>query len=63
MILLERIRKARRAKDKADETFVSTLRAAKPVHSWTELAEAAGMSKHGVRYIVNDEGKEGAGDE
>jgi hypothetical protein len=31
------------------------MRAAKAVHSWAEIAGAAGLSKHGVRYLVNDE--------
>ena len=55
MILLQRIRKARHARDKAQDVFVSALREGKNVHSWAELAEASGLSKHGVRYLVNDE--------
>ena len=55
MILLQRIRKARRARDKAQDAFVSALREGKNVHSWAELADAAGLSRHGVRYVVNDE--------
>lgn len=62
MILLERVRKAKRARDKAEAVFVEALKAAKPVHSWAELADAAEMSRHGVRYIVNGEGKEGRED-
>lgn len=55
MILLERIARARRARAKAHEKFVAAMREAKNVHSWAEIAEAAGLSKHGVRYLVNDE--------
>ena len=57
MILLERVAKARRARAAAHEKFLTALREAKNVHSWAEIAEAAGLSKHGVRYLVNDENK------
>jgi predicted transcriptional regulator len=55
MILLERIRKARRARDKAETAFIETLKAAKPVHTFGEIADAAGLTRQGVRYFVNDE--------
>lgn len=55
MILLERVRKARRARDKAEQSFLEALKAARPVHSLAEIADAAGLSRQGVRYFTNDE--------
>jgi hypothetical protein len=55
VILLERVRKARRARDKAESSFLEALKAAKPVHSLAEIADAAGMSRQGVRYLTSDE--------
>jgi hypothetical protein len=55
MILLERVRKAKRARDKAELTFLEALKAARPVHSLAEIADAAGLSRQGVRYFTNDE--------
>jgi hypothetical protein len=55
MILLERVRKAKRARDKAEATFIEALKAARPVHSLAEIADAAGLSRQGVRYFTNDE--------
>ncbi len=53
MILLERVARARKAKEKADAAFVAALTEAKAVHSWAELGAVAGLSRAGVRYLVN----------
>ncbi len=50
MILLERVRKARKARDKAEETFLEALLAARPVHSLSEIADAAGLTREAVHY-------------
>ena len=42
-------------RDKAEAAFVETLKAAKPVHTFGEIADAAGLTRQGVRYFVNDE--------
>ena len=55
MILLERVRKAKRARDKAEAAFVESLKAARPVHSLAAIGDAAGMTRQGVRYLTNDE--------
>lgn len=55
MILLERVAKARKARQGAELAFRQTLIAAREVHSWAEIASVAGLSKHGVRYLVNEE--------
>lgn len=55
MILLERIAKAREERDAAESRFRATLKAARKRHSWAEIAAVSGLSKHGVRYLVNDE--------
>lgn len=55
MILLERVAKARKARHEAEQTFRETLRAARARHSWAEIASVAGLSKHGVRYLVTGE--------
>jgi hypothetical protein len=54
MILLTRVRKARRARDAAEARFIETLRAAKPVHTFAEIADAAGMTRQGVEYLISD---------
>lgn len=61
MILLERVSKARKAKEKADAAFVAAVCEAKSVHSWAELSGATGLSKAGVRYLVTTS-KEGGRD-
>lgn len=55
MILLERVAEAARKRAEAEERFRKTLADAKRRHSWAEIAGAAGLSRHGVRYLVNDE--------
>lgn len=54
MILLERVRKARRARDKAERLFLEALKTARPVHSLAEIADAAGLTRQGVDYLTND---------
>ena len=55
MILLERVRKAKLARDKADAVFLEALKNAKAVHTLAEIADAAGLTRQGVRYFTNDE--------
>lgn len=55
MILLERVRKAKRNRDQAELTFLAALKAARPVHSLAEIADAAGLTRQGVRYFTNNE--------
>lgn len=55
MILLERVRKARIRRQEAEEGFRVAMQAARARHSWAEIARVAGLSKHGVRYHVEQE--------
>jgi predicted transcriptional regulator len=54
MKLLEEVAKARDQRAKAESTFLSALVRAreKGDHSWTEIGEAAGLSRYTVRYYV-----------
>ena len=54
MKLLEEVAKAREARRKADVAFQKALVRAreKGGHSWGEIAEAAGLSRYTVRYLV-----------
>lgn len=49
---LEKVARARDARAAAERAFRKTLVAAKRHHSWAELAEAAQMSRTGVKYLV-----------
>lgn len=53
--LEEKIALAREERDAADLRFRETLREARANGegmSWSQLAKAAGLSMHGVRYLV-----------
>ncbi len=61
MILLERIRKARRTRDKAeaaylkaDTAFRTAIRDAHPTHSWRDIADVSGLRPSGCRYLAED---------
>lgn len=56
--ITEKIALTREERDKAEGEFRKALRTAR-AHgmSWSQLATAAGMSIHGVRYLANDENK------
>ena len=52
----EKIALTREERDKADAEFRKALRRGRGLGmSWLQLATAAGMSVHGVRYLVNNE--------
>lgn len=50
--LLERVAAARVKRDKAEAEFRDALVAARPTHSWNQLAAVCGLSKNGVKYLV-----------
>jgi hypothetical protein len=49
---LEKVARARDARIAAEEAFRRTLVEAKQSHSWAELADAARMSRTGVKWLV-----------
>jgi hypothetical protein len=49
---LEEVARARDARVAAEEEFRKKLIAAKRSHSWAEVAEAAKMSRTGVKWLV-----------
>lgn len=54
MTLLERLIRAARARAGADQDFRAAIVAAKEVHSWSELADATGMSQGALRHYVRE---------
>jgi hypothetical protein len=51
--LLERVAVTRDTRQKIERDFRAALAAAHGAHSWAEIAEVAGLSPTGVRYLVN----------
>ena len=52
-VLLETVSRTRAEKDEADAAFLAALRKARKSHSWAELSGAAGLTKSGVRYLID----------
>ncbi len=52
--LLESVAKTAQKRAAADEAFRAALVAAKEVHSWAEIANAAGMSRGGVIHLTQN---------
>jgi hypothetical protein len=50
--LLERVAKATKRRADAELEFRAALVAARPTHSWSELAGVTGLTKNGVKYLV-----------
>ncbi len=46
-------RRADKAYQAADEAFLQSLVQARRAHTWDAIADAAGLTRHGVRYRVN----------
>lgn len=55
--VLERVARARDARDEAEEEWRSSLAAAHEFHSWAEIATVAGITPSAVRYLVNEHTK------
>ena len=55
--LLERVAKATKRRADAEHEFRTALAAARPFHSWNELAGVTGLSKNGVKYLVQEHTK------
>lgn len=52
--LLEKVAQAARARAAADSDFRNVLVQARQVHSWSELANAAGMSAGSLRHHIRE---------
>lgn len=50
--LLERVAIARKARAKSETQFRDAILAAREYHTWEEIADAAGLSYSGVRYLA-----------
>lgn len=50
--LLERVAKASKQRALAELEFRAALVAARPTYSWAQLASATGLTKNGVKYLV-----------
>ncbi len=48
----DRRRKAGGAYDKADDLFQNAILQASRAHTWNEIAEASGLTRHRVRQLV-----------
>lgn len=53
--LLEAVAITAQKRAEADDEFRAALVAAKEVHSWAEIANAAGMSRGGVIHLTKGE--------
>lgn len=52
-VLLEQVSRTRAERDAATAAFVAALRKARKAHSWAELAGASGLTRSGVRYLID----------
>lgn len=55
--LLARVQHAAQRRTRSQQAFVAAVVRAREVHSWSELARAAGLSPSGVRKIVQEHDK------
>jgi hypothetical protein len=53
-VLLEKVAAAREHRAEAEAEFRLALAEAKELHSWAEIAEVAGVSIAGVRYLARN---------
>ena len=53
--LLELVARRKRDRDKADAELRAAIVHAKHVHSWADIAAAAGMSRGGVIHLAKNE--------
>jgi len=58
--LLENIARARIRRAESEQEFREALRRARPSHSLSELAEAAGMSRSGVVWHLKEVERDGS---
>lgn len=52
--LLAHVQETAERRAVADSDFRAALREARRAHSWQEIADAAGMSRGGVRWLALD---------
>ena len=57
--LLQAVTRTAKRRVRAEADFRSALEAARKAHSWGELAQAAGLSRTGVRYLLGHNPREG----
>lgn len=56
--LLHAVHERAQERDHAENAFRQALREARREHSWQELADAAGMSRAGVRWLTQNTPRE-----
>ena len=55
--LLETVARTTKARRESEAAFRQALANARPAHTWAELATITGLTKNGVKYLVQQHQK------